>query len=184
MMADAAIGEDGTEEPQVDAPDDGVEPPTRYGVLADESGDRLVLHPTIEQWADLAASLLADEFRLGLDLTAVDYLTYRGRRPLPDGVVGERFEVVAGFADIEGNRRLWAKVQVPAEEPALPSLTTYYPGFDFLEREVFDMFGIEFVGHPDLSRILMPESWQGHPLRKDYAIGAIPVQFKGAPGAR
>lgn len=158
--------------------------PERYGVLADESGERLVLHPTPEQWLDLARALLADGFTLGLDLTAVDYLTYKGHRPLPPGVVGERFEVVAAFADIEGNRRLWAKVQLPAGEPAIPSLTTFYPGLDFLEREVYDMFGIEFIDHPDLSRILMPESWQGHPLRKDYAIGAIPVQFKGAPGAR
>lgn len=179
-MADSA-GADTDE--QSDAPA-AVEAPTRYGVLADESAERVVLHPTVEQWTDLAAALLADGFRLGLDLTAVDYLTYAGRRPLPNGVTGERFEVVAAFADVEGNRRIWAKAQVPADAPTIASLTTYYPGFDFLEREVFDMFGIEFVGHPDLSRILMPESWQGHPLRKDYAIGTIPVQFKGAPGAR
>ncbi|MEZ5226930.1 MAG: NADH-quinone oxidoreductase subunit C [Acidimicrobiales bacterium] len=159
-------------------------PPERYGVLADESGERLVLHPTRDQWLDLARALLADGFTMGLDLTAVDYLTYKGNRPLPEGVAGERFEVVAAFADIEGNRRLWAKVQLPADDPAIASLTTFYPGLDFLEREVYDMFGIEFIDHPDLSRILMPESWQGHPLRKDYAIGAIPVQFKGAPGAR
>ncbi len=161
-----------------------VETPERYGVLADDSGERLVLHPRVDQWVDLARSLLADGYTLGLDLTTVDYLTYQGHRPLPVGVVGERFEVVAAFADIEGNRRLWAKVQLPADEPSIPSLTTFYPGFDFLERESYDMFGIEFIDHPDLSRILMPESWQGHPLRKDYAIGEIPVQFKGAPGAR
>ncbi len=172
-----------TESPETEA-DAPVEPPMQFGVIADDSGERLVLHPTPEQWLELAATLLADGFTMGLDLTAVDYLTYQGHRPLPDGVVGERFEVVAAFADIENNRRLWAKVQLAADAPVIPSLTTYYPGLDFLEREVYDMFGIEFPDHPDLSRILMPESWQGHPLRKDYAIGSIPVQFKGAPGAR
>jgi NADH-quinone oxidoreductase subunit C len=159
-------------------------PATAYGVLADDTGDWLVLYPAADQWLDLGRALLADGFRMCLDLTAVDYLTYRGHRPLPDGVTGERFEVVAAFTNIETGARVRAKVQLSADAPAVDSLVQLYPGADFLEREVFDMFGIDFVGHPDLSRILMPETWQGHPLRKDYAIGAIPVQFKGAPGPR
>ena len=63
----------------------------------------------------------------------------------------------------------------------IPSLTPIWPGANFFEREVFDMFGIEFTDHPDMTRILMPDEWIGHPLRKDYQVGAVPVQFKGAP---
>jgi len=66
----------------------------------------------------------------------------------------------------------------------IDTLSDLFPGVDTAEREVYDMFGIEFTGHPDLSRILMPENWQGHPLRKDYGLGDIPVQFKGTPPPR
>jgi NADH-quinone oxidoreductase subunit C len=76
------------------------------------------------------------------------------------------------------------RVQVPESEPTVPSLFDVHPGTEAMEREVYDMFGITFDGHPDLSRILMPEDWIGHPLRKDYAVGQIPVQFKGIENAR
>ncbi|MGB8385265.1 MAG: NADH-quinone oxidoreductase subunit C, partial [Dermatophilaceae bacterium] len=72
-------------------------------------------------------------------------------------------------------------VQVPGDDATCPSLFDVHPGTEAMEREVFDMFGITFTGHPDLTRVLMPEDWEGHPLRKDYAVGRIPVQFKGAP---
>lgn len=78
-------------------------------------------------------------------------------------------------------RRIRARVQVPEDDPALPSITDIYPGTENMEREIYDMFGIAFQGHPDLTRILMPDEWQGHPLRRDYAVGQVPVQFKGAP---
>ena len=73
---------------------------------------------------------------------------------------------------------------MPGGDPVVPSLFDVHPGTEAPEREVFDLFGIRFDGHPDLTRILMPEDWVGHPLRKDYGIGSIPVQFKGVTDAR
>jgi NADH-quinone oxidoreductase subunit C len=99
---------------------------------------------------------------------------------LPEGVVPERFEVVVNLLSLSKRERLRVRVQVSESDPSIDSLFDLYPGTEAMEREVFDMFGISFAGHPDLTRILMPEDWQGHPLRKDFAQGRIPVQFKGA----
>lgn len=120
-----------------------------------------------------------------VDVTAVDYLSYdAASRELPDGVTPERFEVVIGLLSRSRRERLRLRVQVPEDDPRVPSLVAIYPGTDALEREVYDMFGIHFDEHPDLSRILMPEDWEGYPLRKDYPVGVIPVQFKGVADAR
>ena len=75
-------------------------------------------------------------------------------------------------------------MQVPQDDPVLPTLFHVHPGVQNAERETFDLFGIRFDGHPDMTRILLPDDWEGHPLRKDYTVGRIPVQFKGAPSAR
>jgi NADH-quinone oxidoreductase subunit C len=117
------------------------------------------------------------------DLTAVDYLGNPGR-PLPEDVVRERFEVIVNLLDMEERRRIRLRVQVPEDDPVVPTLFEVWPTVDTLEREVFDMYGIRFEGHPDLTRILMPEDWEGHPLRKDFAVGRIPVRFKAAGGTR
>ncbi len=119
----------------------------------------------------LAESARDTGFEVCVDVTAVDFLR---TRPI-------RFEVVAGLLSHRHNLRLRLRVPVPADEPEIPSLTPIWPGANFFEREVFDMFGIEFTDHPDMTRILMPDEWIGHPLRKDYQVGAVPVQFKGAP---
>ena len=92
----------------------------------------------------------------------------------------ERFEVVVNLLDIVARRRTRVRVQVPESDAVVASLFDIHPGTEAMEREVFDMFGVAFDGHPDLTRILMPEDWDGHPLRKDYDVGRIPVQFKEA----
>lgn len=124
---------------------------------------------------------LADEgYAVCIDLTCVDYLEFAGRQLPAESEPAQRFEVVVNLLDLRNRRRLRLRVQVPADDATLPTLFDVHPGTEAMEREVFDMFGVEFVGHPDLTRILMPEDWVGHPLRKDYEIGRIPVQFKGA----
>jgi NADH-quinone oxidoreductase subunit C len=161
------------------------EPATRYGVPLSDSRGQVVLHPSREGLVDFVRTLRDDEdFRLCNDLTAVDYLAYNPPRDLPDGVGAQRFEVVIGLLSLSKRERVRLRVQVPADDPSCPSLFDVHPGTEAFEREVFDMFGIRFDGHPDLTRILMPEEWEGHPLRKDYPVGAIPVQFKGTSDAR
>ena len=120
---------------------------------------------------------------MAADLCAVDYLTFP-TRSLPVGVVGERFEVVLNLLSMSKRQRVRLRVQVPAADPVVDSLYDLYPGTEAMEREAFDLLGVRFAGHPDLSRILLPEEWEGHPLRKDYGIGRVPVQFKSTPGPR
>jgi NADH-quinone oxidoreductase subunit C len=147
---------------------------------------------------DLVAfiSALADDGYLScLDVAGVDYLTFGRRtaaegdilsapRPLPEGIEPGRFEVVYELINHRERARLRVRVQVPEDDPTVPSLYELHPGTEAPEREAYDMFGITFTGHPDLTRILMPEDWIGHPLRKDYSSGRIPVQFKAAPSSR
>lgn len=174
---------DATEEStEVSTPEPAAE--TAYGCPVSYSRTQRVIHPSRDQWASVASTLLADGFNMCIDVTGVDFLTFGGHRDLPTGVVGERFEVVVGFISHERRERVRARVQVPESDPTIASLYSIYPGADTLEREVYDLVGIVFEGHPDLSRIMMPEHWEGHPLRKDYATGAIPVQFKDAPASR
>ena len=129
------------------------------------------------------ASLRDEGFEMCVDLTAVDYLTHPGRNIAPETLAQialERFEVVVNLLSLSQRRRVRLRVQVTESDTVIDSAFDLYPGTEAMEREVFDMFGIKFDGHPDLTRILMPEDWQGHPLRKDYGVGNIPVQFKGA----
>jgi NADH:ubiquinone oxidoreductase subunit C len=137
-------------------------------------------------FADVATFLRDEQqFTMCVDVTATDHLL-DGVRYLPDGghVASERYEVVANYLSHVRNRRVRVICGVPADDPTVPSLTPVFPGANFPERETFDFFGIDFVGHPDLTRILMPDDWEGHPLRKDYPPARVPVTFKGDPQPR
>jgi NADH-quinone oxidoreductase subunit C len=117
----------------------------------------------------LVCQLLRDDpelfYNFLSDLCGVDYLE---RKP--------RFDVVYNLYSIEKNHRVRLKVQVDEGE-IVPSVTSVWSGANWFEREAFDMFGIKFDGHPDLRRILMPEDWEGHPLRKDFPLTKEEVMF-------
>jgi len=81
-----------------------------------------------------------------------------------------RFEVIYHLLSISNKERVRLKVRLNSASPAIESLTSVWPGANYFEREVFDLFGVRFTGHPYLRRILMPEDWEGHPLRKDYPV--------------
>ena len=167
-----------------DAAGEPVEAPLLvHGCITSFSRGQLVVHPDRVSYPLVVEALRDEGYQMCVDVTAVDYLAHRGRS-LPDGVTPERYEVVANLLSFDPPRRLRVRVQVPDADPRIASLYDLFPGADLQEREAYDMFGIVFEGHPDLDRLLMPDDWEGHPLRKDYGVGRIPVQFKGAPGPR
>jgi NADH-quinone oxidoreductase subunit C len=115
-----------------------------------------------DSYIDLCKFLCEDEeclFEMCSDITAVHW----------PQKTGQEFEIVVNLNSIRKNRRLRIKTSI-ADGESCPSITSIWETADWLEREVFDMFGIKFDGHPDLRRILMPEGWPGHPLRKEYPI--------------
>jgi len=148
-----------------------------------------LLFPHRDVYHDVVAAHREAGFGMLADLTAVDYLGHPGRA-LPDDVAPERFELVVMLLSLAPEetmtrvRRVRIRVQVPEDAAEVTSLWDLYRGAEAMEREVYDMYGIAFAGHPDLTRILMPEDWEGHPLRKDFGVGRVPVQFKEAPGPR
>jgi NADH-quinone oxidoreductase subunit C len=111
---------------------------------------------------DLAFAFLAD-------ITATDW---PGQDP--------RYWIAYELASFQHGHRVRLKVGLPAASPRVPSVTPLHPAANWLEREVFDFFGIFFEGHPDLRRIEMPEDWEGHPLRKDEPLAGVNTQYKGA----
>ena len=162
----------------------------------------LTLDLPLDRYLEVCTFLRDEEgYDLLSDVTVVDYLGYTGevagywggdgrdinrdshsgKRIVPEPAGPKRFGVSATFAKVMtvtdgSHRRLRVRVWVDEGE-SVPSLVPVYPSADFHEREGFDLMGVEFAGHPNLRRIIMPEDWGGHPQRKDYPVGGEPVQF-------
>jgi NADH-quinone oxidoreductase subunit C len=139
-------------------------------VTWEDSHGQDVARVPADDWEAFALATKEAGFEVCSDVTAVDWMRHRP----------ERFEVVANVVSIQHQTRLRMITSVGRHEPSVASLTPVWPGAGFAEREVYDMFGIAFQGHPDLTRILMPDDWEGHPLRKDFGVGSVPVQFKAS----
>ena len=144
----------------------------RFGSRFDEASvslDEATVITTREKLLDDLAYLKAGGFDFLADLSGVDWL---GREP--------RFWLAYHLYSMEDKHRIRLKVGVPEHDTVVPTVTELFPGANFMEREVFDMLGIEFSGHPDLRPILLPDDWEsGHPHRKDHDLGGVKTQFKG-----
>jgi len=183
-MTDATESATDADTPEDDAAPAAPEPERLHGALVVHDGATLVLHAERSALVDLVAKLRGEGYWQCIDVCGVDYLTHPGRSALPADVTPERFELVVSLLNHNAASRVRIRVQVPEDDPTVPSLFKLHPGTEAMEREAYDLFGITFDGHPDMTRILLPDEWSGHPLRKDYALGRIPVQFKGDKGDR
>jgi NADH-quinone oxidoreductase subunit C len=135
--------------------------------------DQLTLHVARAHLVAVAQTLRDDpalRFELCLGVSGVHYPTDTGRE----------LHSVYPLLSITHNRRVRLEVAAPDADPHVPSLFSVYPTTDWHERETYDFFGIIFDGHPSLTRIEMPDDWEGHPQRKDYPLGGIPVEYHGA----
>lgn len=134
---------------------------------------QLTLHVRREHLLTVASALRDDEqlrFELCCGVSGVHY---------PDDA-GRELHAFYPLMSITHNRRIHLEVACPDADPHIPSLFAVYPTCDWHERETYDFFGIIFDGHPGLTRIEMPDDWVGHPQRKDYPLGGVPVEFQGA----
>ncbi len=131
----------------------------------------LTLHIKVSRLVEVSL-ILRDKlkFEMCLGVSGVHYPEDKNRE----------LHAVYPLLSMTNNQRIRLEVSVPDSNPHIPSLVEVWAGNNWNERETFDMFGIVFDGHPGLTRILMPDDWQGHPQRKDYALGGISVEYKGA----
>jgi len=135
--------------------------------------NELTLHVKRDRLVEVARTLRDKEslrFEVCLGVSGVHYPDNQGRE----------LHAVYPLLSMTHNRRIRIEVSVPESDPHIPSLVEIWAGNNWHERETYDMFGIIFDGHPALTRILMPDDWPGHPQRKDYPLGGIPVEYIGA----
>jgi NADH-quinone oxidoreductase subunit C len=155
----------------------------RVGELVPNFGDvitrvvihrgEITFHVAREHLSELVRNLRDDaylRFEFCSSVSGVHYPADKGRE----------LHAVYHLQSMTHNRRIRLEVSVPDADPHIPSVVPTYPTADWHERETYDMFGIVFDGHPALTRILMPDDWPGHPQRKDYPLGGVPVEYKGA----
>ncbi|MEU4541970.1 NADH-quinone oxidoreductase subunit C [Nonomuraea dietziae] len=133
----------------------------------------LTLHVKREKLVEICRRLRDEpelRFELSLGVSGVHY----------PHLAGEELHAVIHLCSITHNRRIRVEVSAPDSDPHIPSTVGVYPTHNWHERETYDFFGIIFDGHPALTRIMMPDDWDGHPQRKDYPLGGIPVEYRGA----
>jgi len=134
------------------------------------AGDQWITVPA-ESVRDALAGLRADGFRLLVFLTCVDHLADASKQ------WPARFEIVYQLRNLETMEKLRVRAFVDGDPPRIDSVHDLFPPANWDERETYDLFGIVFNDHPDLTRILMPDDWVGHPLRRDYPVGGETVEF-------
>ncbi len=165
-----------------------------YGEPFDEQAD--VIEAAVPEHADAVEAVVVDRGEITYHVRREHLLAFvQSLRDDEDtryemclGVSGVHFPEQTGrelhavyhLLSVTHNRRVRVEVSVPDDDPHVPSVVSVYPTNDWHERETYDFFGIVFDGHPALTRIMMPDDWPGHPQRKDYPLGGIPVEYKGA----
>lgn len=152
--------------------DDGIDPDAAIeGVVVDR--DELTLHIAREHLRSVAGHLRDDvdlRFEFCFGVSGVHYPSHEGRE----------LHAVYHFMSLTHTRQIRLEVTAPDADPHVPTIVDIYPGNDWHERETWDLMGIVFDGHPSLARTALPDDWVGHPQRKDYPLGGIPVEYKGA----
>ncbi|MGH2808832.1 MAG: NADH-quinone oxidoreductase subunit C [Actinomycetota bacterium] len=128
------------------------------------------------EWGERAGALAGEGWSF-IDLTAID----RSSLAFPGAEQEPRFLVVAQLLNRAKGERQTIRIAAGGDPPAVPSVTGVWPGANFFEREIYDLFGVHFDGHPDLKRIMLPDEWEGHPLRKNYGVGKVAVEYLPQP---